>query len=75
MPNSKDIIQDAASLPVEERLIIVNSLLHSLNPPNPTIDQVWAESARNRLEELRNGSAEAIPADEVFTSMGKRLGL
>ena len=38
MHKTEDIIQEAASLPVEERIIVVDSLLRTLNIPNPDID-------------------------------------
>ena len=38
MHNTEDIIQEAISLPVEERIIVVDSLLRTLSIPNPNID-------------------------------------
>jgi len=42
---------------VEERTLVVDSLLRSLNPPDPEIDRKWAIVAKRRLEELRSGRA------------------
>jgi len=39
MPSTAEIIRDAESLPVEERTLVVDSLLRTLNLPDPEIDQ------------------------------------
>jgi hypothetical protein len=52
--STEDIIQEAAALPVEERIIVVDSLLRTLNIPNPDIDTEWVGVAKRRLVELRS---------------------
>ena len=59
MHGAKEIIKEAESLPVEERALVVDSLLRTLNPPDPNVDREWAEVARQRLEELRSGRVTA----------------
>lgn len=70
--NVKDLISEAASLPVEERAMVVDSLLRSMNPPEPEIDKKWSALAGRRLEEVRSGAVESIPGDEVFEKIWKR---
>lgn len=69
----KDLIEEAESLPVDERALVVDSLLRSLNPPESEIDKKWAAVARRRLEEIRSGSVEAIPGEEVFGKIWKKF--
>ncbi len=66
---TKDLIAEAISLPIEERAIVVESILSSLNPPDPSTDKKWKSVAKKRLQELRSGSTEAIPGDEVFNKI------
>ena len=66
MMTTKKIIEDALSLPVEERALIADSLLRSLNMPNTGTDAKWTEVAKRRLQELRSGKVMPIPGDEVF---------
>ena len=69
------IISELLSLPIEERLMLVNSLLMSLNKPEPKIDKKWAIVAKRRLSELRTGQVKAIKGDEVFEKIWKNLSL
>jgi putative addiction module component (TIGR02574 family) len=71
--NTKQLIDEAVSLPVEERAFVVDSLLRSLNQPESEIDKKWAAEANRRLAELRTGKVQAIPADEVFAKVWKRF--
>jgi len=41
MPTTKKLIDEALSLPVEERVLIADSLLKSLNMPDTAIDKKW----------------------------------
>lgn len=75
MPSTAEIIQEAEALPVEERTVVVESLLRSLNPPDPEIDRKWAAVARRRLEELRSGRVKAIPGEEVFARIRQRFAV
>ncbi|MFP4583363.1 MAG: addiction module protein [Thermodesulfobacteriota bacterium] len=69
----KDLIDKAGSLPVEERTMLVDSLLRSLNPPELDIDKKWAAVARRRLEDIRSGTVETIAGEEVFERLWKRF--
>ncbi len=74
MNKTEDIIQEAASLPVEERIIVVDSLLRTLNMPDPDIDKEWAVVAKRRLAELRSGRVNPVPGDQVFAQIRERFG-
>jgi putative addiction module component (TIGR02574 family) len=71
--NTKQLIDEAVSLPVEERAFVVDSLLRTLNQPDSEIDKKWAVEAKRRLAELRSGKVQAIPGDEVFAKVWKRF--
>jgi putative addiction module component (TIGR02574 family) len=71
--NAKEVIDEAISLPVEDRALIVDSLLQSLNHPETEIEKEWNETARRRLEEMRSGSVRHVPGDEVFEKIWKRF--
>lgn len=70
---TKDLIAEAVSLPVEERALVVDSLLRSLNAPDSEIDMKWAAVAKHRLQQLRSGEITAVSSDEVFKKMDIEL--
>ena len=71
--NTKELINEAVSLPVEERVLVVDSLLRSLNQPESEIDRKWAAVAKRRLAELRSGAVQAVPGEEVFEKIWDRI--
>lgn len=64
--NSREILSRALALKPEERFAIVEGLLKSLDEPDQTIDELWAEEAEKRLAAYRKGELEGIPMEEVF---------
>lgn len=64
--SSKEILEQAMALKSEERFMIVEVLLKSLDEPDRKIDEIWAEEAEKRLKAYRDGKLEGIPMEEVF---------
>ncbi len=73
MHGMKEIIEEAESLPVEERAMVIDSLLRSLNPSSVEVDREWVKVAKRRLAELRTGAVKPIPGDEVFSKIRERF--
>lgn len=73
MSNAQQIIDEAATLSAEDRVVVVDFLLKTLTPPDPDIDRRWANEATRRLDELRSGKVTAIPAEEVLEKARRRL--
>ncbi len=63
---SKEILSQAIELKPEERFIIVEGLLKSLDEPDKKLDKIWAEEAEKRLNTYRPGRLEGIPMSEIF---------
>jgi putative addiction module component, TIGR02574 family len=61
-----EILEKALRLPPEERFVIVEGLLKSLDVPDPDLDRVWAEESERRLKAYREGRLAAVPIEEVF---------
>jgi len=73
MHGMNDIISAAEVLPIKERALIVDSILKTLNKPDPDIDQQWLIAAKQRLEEVRSGHVETVSGDEVFAEIKDRF--
>ncbi len=67
----KKIIEEAISLPVEERALIADYILRSLNPVESEIDKKWIKIAKDRLNDLKSGKIKSVPGDEVFNKIWK----
>ncbi|MCI5149992.1 MAG: addiction module protein [Candidatus Electrothrix sp. MAN1_4] len=70
---TQQLINEALSLPVEKRTLVVDSLLRSLNHPESAIDKEWAAVAQRRLSEIKSGSVKPIPGKEVFEKIWKKF--
>ncbi len=71
--NTKELIEQAIALPVEDRALVVDSLLRTLNPPQSEIDAQWATEAKRRLSELRSGMVAPVPGEDVFARVWERF--
>lgn len=71
---TSDLIDEAVSLPLEERARVVDSLLQSLNPPDEAAAAAWLEVAHRRLAELRAGTVAAVDGEQVFARIRDRYG-
>lgn len=72
MMKTGELIDEVASLPVEERARVVDTLLRSLNAPESAIDSAWMEVAQHRLDEMRAGRVEAVYGEAVFERIRQR---
>lgn len=64
--SNAEILQEALQLNPQERYIVVESLLQSLDKPDDSVDSVWADEAENRLQNYRENKVQTIPFEEVF---------
>ena len=63
---TNELIDEAFSLPLEERAKLVDSLLQTFNRPDENQAAAWLALSQRRLAELRSGQVKAVPGEEVF---------
>lgn len=66
--SNKEIIESALKLSPPEKLLIVESILRSLDEPDKEIENVWIEEAEKRLKAYRDGKLKGIPMEDIFKS-------
>lgn len=63
---SKIILNQALELSANERAILAEQLLMSLDLPDSNIDELWATEAEDRINEYEKGNVQTKSAQEVF---------
>lgn len=69
---TKELLKEIASLPLEDRALVADAVLRSLNPIESDIEKKWGEVAERRLTELRSGEVKTVPGQEVFSAIWKK---
>jgi len=71
---AKDIVKAAIQLPENERVLVVEQLLASLEPaPDEDVDAAWVAEIERRSSEIREGIVRPIPWVEVRSRARKRV--
>lgn len=71
----EQIAAEALTLPSEERALLADRLVESLDAAEANrIDRVWATEAKRRRDEVRNGLVQTIPGDEALARVRRSLG-
>ena len=73
MINANELIDEAESLPLDLKTLLIDRLLNSLYPSSKEIDELWAKEAERRVEEIKNGLVEPIAGEKVFKEIQERL--
>jgi len=60
------ILEEALRLKPQEKFMIIETLLQSLDQPDNKIDDLWANEAEKRLQNYRNQIVKTFSFSEVF---------
>ena len=61
----------AAKLAPSDRLQLVETILATLDKPDPEISAAWADEAKDRLAAYRRGELAAVDESEVFGDLDR----
>jgi putative addiction module component (TIGR02574 family) len=71
--NLEDIASEALQMSVESRAALAKRLLDSLDDLAPEeYERMWLGEAARRYQQLKAGTARAIPSEEVFAKLDAR---
>ena len=65
------MLEQIASYPVEDRVMIADAIIESLNGIDPDVDAAWGAVARRRMRDLRSGKVRGVSVSAVFSRARK----
>jgi len=66
------LLRQALELTANDRAALIESLIVSLDKPDPAVDALWLKEAESRMAAYRSDELDAIDADQVFTELGRQ---
>ena len=74
---AEQLIQDALTLPVDERARVIRELIASLDgPPDPRSDEEWASEIRDRSARLASGESKgeewSVVRERVLSTLRRK---
>ena len=63
----KSLVGDALSLPAIQRVELVELLLASLDKPDISVDQLWAEESESRIDAYESGKLKSVSLQSVLS--------
>jgi putative addiction module component (TIGR02574 family) len=71
---TEKIYNEVLDLPTDERLSLIDKLLHIISIPTATdIEKAWLEESHRRLADIRSGKTQTIPGGAVFQEIRERF--
>jgi putative addiction module component (TIGR02574 family) len=69
----KAVFREAFELPESDRATLAGLLIESLEPPpDPDVEELWAEVAERRWREIESGAVATVPWEEVRAKLFRR---
>jgi len=66
METGNSILTEALSLNPDDRFLLIDELIRSLDQPDMRINSIWLEESAKRLKLHREGKSEGISFEEMF---------
>ena len=69
----EELSRKALSLSPEERVQLAEKLLATVQEVDTEVEATWDEEIKRRIAEIENGTAELIPAEDVFAEVRRLI--
>ena len=66
--NIENIMSEALHLKPQERYLLIENLIKSLNEPNMEVDEIWIKESQRRLKAYQQGKLKTVSYEQVFGS-------
>jgi len=66
MESSKNLLEKALKLKPQERILLLEGLLHSLDEPDKDLETIWSKEAKKRLNAYRDGKIKGVKFEDIF---------
>ena len=66
METSESLLKKALVSRPQDRFLLIDGLVRSLDEPNKEITAIWADEAEKRLRAHREGKTQGVPFNDVF---------
>jgi putative addiction module component (TIGR02574 family) len=66
MESSKNLLEKALNLKHQERIILLEGLLHSLDEPDKDLATIWSKEAKKRLNAYHDGKIKGVKFEDIF---------
>jgi hypothetical protein len=70
----EQIVEETRHWPPEKVGELVDLLTEELHAADPGLEEAWKKEARRRLEEIENGTVEAVDGEEVSARNRRIVG-
>jgi len=64
---AQEIIDEAILLEPQDRYMVIESLVNSLDEMDENIEKLWINESEKRLDSYEKGELEILNANEVFS--------
>jgi putative addiction module component (TIGR02574 family) len=61
-----EILEQALHLKVDDRFLLIEELLKSLDKPDENINKIWEEEANRRVDLHKDGKLETVSEKDFF---------
>lgn len=68
---TKKILKNALSLSAIERANLIDMLLHSIDQPDESIDDIWRKEVEARIDAYKNGRLKSVSLEQVLAKYRK----
>ena len=69
----EDVANAALALPTEARAILAEDLVASLESSQEEIDEAWRIEIERRVKEIKEGTVQLIPGEQVMSELRAQL--